>query len=554
MGECTCTRRLSFAGPRANRRLTASHGVCLFVCFSRRVCWIGHVLPPAAEPLCDGAATAAVLGDDDARACASPSAAHAVSRRSVRRCTGERTRGAAADVVGLVLRSSASPWPRQQRRRVCPWVITSVDVTAATNTIGCFPKLRFCAMRSLLVRRLAVAVRPTSAAVSGSAVHAPSACRTPLVSAVLAAAHTHTHTHTHTLTHAALRYYATAAPPAKLDVAMIARLRKESQCTIAKAKEALQAVASSSSSSSTTPDAVYAAALEWLRNDLAAAGAKKAAKVADRVTAEGLVGVHVNASASAAAMVEVNSETDFVAKSALFGQLVSSAARTASALAGSGAGSTSTSTSASASGVLVAMDSEAVLDAAVVGDSGVVGDMTVRASFTETIGKLGENLRLRRALVTTATTASPAAVAASPATVFGVYAHAGGNALAPGLGTFASVVALAVDQPGSAVSADTRAKVAAFAGKVAQHVTGFAPKALHASSAGESAVAPDEALLTQDFLFGGGSVSQALDALSAELGAKVTVADYVRYACGEGIEKKKDNFVEEVMKQAGGTA
>eukprot|EP00842_Homolaphlyctis_polyrhiza_P001999 jgi/Hompol1/27/HPOL_001030-RA len=329
----------------------------------------------------------------------------------------------------------------------------------------------------------------------------------------------------------AATHTAVAAPKSgKLDVALIAKLRKETQCTITKAKEALAAVAASSASGD-----LYAAALSWLEQDLAESSAKKAAKVGDRATAEGLVVVVADAeSGTHAAMVEVNSETDFVAKSPLFGELLHRIGATAASIREPAPIQGSDGLRDRVA--LATVPTEKLLGMNLADSP----SQTVKDAFTETIGKLGENLRLRRALV---------GIVADSRHVFGTYAHSGGNALAPGLGRFASIVALAHSQP---LAPEERVKIAQFARKIAQHITGFAPKAIHADpNATPDAIAPEEALLSQDFLFGGGSVADALAAFSAELGKQIYVADFARYACGEGLEKKADNFAEEVMKQAG---
>src|SRR6266446_3815164 len=112
------------------------------------------------------------------------------------------------------------------------------------------------------------------------------------------------------------RFYSTSAekPPLKL----VAELRKLTEVSITKAREALAASNNDVS-----------AALKWLQNDLAVSGAKKAAKVAHRTAGEGLVGASVlprrtgsSPGGVRAALVELNCETDFVARNALFGRLV----------------------------------------------------------------------------------------------------------------------------------------------------------------------------------------------------------------------------------------
>ena len=123
------------------------------------------------------------------------------------------------------------------------------------------------------------------------------------------------------------RFYSTNAgkPPLKL----VAELRKFTEVSITKAREALAASNNDVS-----------AALKWLQNDLAVSGAKKAAKVAHRTAGEGLVGASVLSRGAGslpggvrAALVELNCETDFVARNALFGRLVADVAHTAAFLA-----------------------------------------------------------------------------------------------------------------------------------------------------------------------------------------------------------------------------
>jgi elongation factor Ts len=126
---------------------------------------------------------------------------------------------------------------------------------------------------------------------------------------------------------APLRLYATAQP-AKPPLKLVAELRKLTEVSITKAREALI---------ETNND--INAALEWLQKDLVTSGAKKAAKLEGRVAGEGLISVAVLSGGSRsrtglgngglrAAMVELNCETDFVARNDLFGKLASDIAHT----------------------------------------------------------------------------------------------------------------------------------------------------------------------------------------------------------------------------------
>src|SRR5438477_966640 len=105
------------------------------------------------------------------------------------------------------------------------------------------------------------------------------------------------------------------------------------------------------------------AAVDWLRKK----GLSKAAKKADRVAAEGLIGVAVKGTKGV--VVEVNSETDFVARNDLFQGLVKMIANTA---------------------LDVGADVETIKKAK-------FGNIPVADAISDTIAKIGENMSLRRA-------------------------------------------------------------------------------------------------------------------------------------------------------------
>ncbi|KAJ7269411.1 elongation factor TS-domain-containing protein [Mycena haematopus] len=124
-----------------------------------------------------------------------------------------------------------------------------------------------------------------------------------------------------------LRRYSTANRPEKPALKLVAELRKLTEVSIVKAREALSA------SNNDIPNA-----LEWLKKDLAASGAKKAEKLQDRNAGEGLVSVAILSAGNGlrggnntvrAAMVELNCETDFVGRNELFGKLAADIAHTA---------------------------------------------------------------------------------------------------------------------------------------------------------------------------------------------------------------------------------
>ena len=120
-----------------------------------------------------------------------------------------------------------------------------------------------------------------------------------------------------------------SSPPSftKANIKLVAELRKRTEVSLSKAKEALTVTSND-----------VDAALEWLEKDLIASGARKKEKVQDRATGEGLIAVSVlsngfskhNAGRGVrAAMVELNCETDFVARNQLFGELLDDIAHTA---------------------------------------------------------------------------------------------------------------------------------------------------------------------------------------------------------------------------------
>ena len=175
------------------------------------------------------------------------------------------------------------------------------------------------------------------------------------------------------------------------------------------------------------------ASIDWLR----AKGLAAAAKKAGRTAAEGLVGVAVEGHRGA--VVDVNSETDFVAKNELFQDFVRNVA-TLSLDNGT--------------------DIEA-LGAAAYPEGGTVND-----KLTDNIAKIGENQSLRRAAVLEV---SEGAVVS--------YVH---NAVAPVLGKIGVLVALE-----SAAAAET---LQALGKQIAMHVAAAHPLALNAEDLPEELV------------------------------------------------------------------
>lgn len=270
------------------------------------------------------------------------------------------------------------------------------------------------------------------------------------------------------------------------------------------------------------------AAIDWLRKK----GLMKAAKKAGRVAAEGLVGVAVGGDTGA--LVEVNSETDFVARNDQFKEFVKNAAEIALEIDG---------------------DLEKLL-------AKPMGNATVQDELTGLIAKIGENMSVRRV----------AALAVKPGVVAS-YVH---NASSPELGKIGVLVGLK--------SEGDVGKLSAFGKQLAMHVAAAAPLALtpeHLSAdvierernvqreLARQSGKPDNVidkmiegrmrkfyeesvLMSQIFVIDGETpVNKAVEKLAKEIGQPVEVVGFVRFQVGEGIEKTDGDFTDEVNKLAG---
>lgn len=274
------------------------------------------------------------------------------------------------------------------------------------------------------------------------------------------------------------------------------------------------------------------AATDWLR----AKGLAKAAKKSGRVASEGLVGMAVDG--NRAAVVEVNSETDFVARNDQFQSMVSEIAK-------------------------LALEAE--------GDVEKLGAMAfpgsahdVNGHITEMVATIGENMNLRRAAGITVNNG-----------VVASYMH---NATAPGLGRIAVLVGLESD--------GDKDKLNAFGKQIAMHIAATNPLALTADDLDADVVAREKAvqmeqaresgkpeeiiekmvegrmkkyfadvvLLSQIFVIDGESrVEDAIKAAASDIGAPVALSSFVRLEIGEGVEKKEEDFAAEVAAAASGS-
>ena len=272
------------------------------------------------------------------------------------------------------------------------------------------------------------------------------------------------------------------------------------------------------------------AAVDWLR----AKGLAAAAKKAGRTAAEGLIGVTVSGQRGAA--VEVNSETDFVAKNDVFQDFVGTVTGIA---------------------IAVGSDVDAILAAPYPGSAGTVQDQ-----LTHNIATIGENQAVRRAAIVTV-----------DAGVVTPYVH---NATVPGMGKIGVLVGLE-----SAAAADV---LEPLGKQLAMHIAAANPLALEPSGLDEALVErergiarekaaasgkpaeivermieggvnkfrQENALLTQVFVIDGKSkVGDVVAAAAKAAGAAITVRAFVRLQLGEGIEREEKDFAAEVAAAAG---
>ena len=251
-----------------------------------------------------------------------------------------------------------------------------------------------------------------------------------------------------------------------------------------------------------------------------------------RVAAEGLIGVAVGEHSGA--LVEVNSETDFVARNDQFKEFVKSAAAIA---------------------LKEGCDLEVLMQKS-------MGGASVQQTLTDLIAKIGENMAVRRV----------AALSVKPGVVAS-YVH---NASSPELGKIGVLVALK--------STADKGKLQALGKQLAMHVAAANPLALtpahlpkeivdreravqadlaRQSGKPESVIEKmlegrmrkfyeESVLLHQTFVIDQETqISKVLEKASKELGAPVEIEGFVRYQVGEGIEKVTDDFADEVSKLAG---
>lgn len=303
---------------------------------------------------------------------------------------------------------------------------------------------------------------------------------------------------------------------AEITAALVKELREKSGVGMMDCKKALQ-----------ENDGDINASIDWLR----AKGLSKAAKKADRVAAEGLIAVATRAEGAgeAAAVIEFNAETDFVARNELFQDAANKIA-------------------------VVALD-HADVDAV---NAAPLDGATVQDLVTNLVATIGENMHVRRV----STLKAAEGVVAS-------YVH---NAVATNLGKIGVLVALE--------SAADKAKLRELGRKIAMHIAATSPLSLDESSLDPAAIEKEREVLTEKAKEDGrpenmiakiveGQIAkfqkevvltkqpfvmnpdQTIEQLVAdtgkELGSEIKLAAFVRMGLGEGVEKPVGmDFAEEV--------
>lgn len=299
---------------------------------------------------------------------------------------------------------------------------------------------------------------------------------------------------------------------AQITAALVKELREKTSAGMMDCKKALN---------ETNGD--LEAAADWLRTK----GIAKADKKASRVAAEGLVAVAIDG--TTAALVEINSETDFVARNDGFQAAVAEVAQLA-----------------------LAANSNEELAA-----SKTASGDDVTEFFKKLVGKIGENMAFRRMSKLSVTDG-----------VVAGYIH---NAVTDGMGKIGVLVALE--------SSGDKAKLEDLAKKIAMHVAATSPLALSVEDLDPAVVDKERAmlkaeaiesgkpeaivdkmvegrmqkffkesvLLTQIFVMDGErTVAKVIEDEAAALGTDVKMTGYVRMGLGEGIEKKEEDFAAEV--------
>ena len=272
------------------------------------------------------------------------------------------------------------------------------------------------------------------------------------------------------------------------------------------------------------------ASVDWLRQK----GIAKATKKSSRVAADGLIGVSVSSDGLRASLVEVNAETDFVARNDDFQSLVRSISETA-------------------------LGTDGALESVLSSD---LGGRPVSDAITESIATIGENISLRRSAVLSVSSG-----------IIGTYMH---GAISDGLGKIGVLAGLE--------SSGDASKLSELGKQLSMHIAATNPlsatpddmdseivereKKIFAESARESGKPDDiiekmvegrirkfyeeNVLLSQTFVIDGETrILDVLKNAESDIGGSVSVTSFVRFGVGEGVEKADDDFAAEVASLQG---
>lgn len=304
----------------------------------------------------------------------------------------------------------------------------------------------------------------------------------------------------------------------QITASMVKDLREKTGAGMMDAKNAL-----------TENDGDMDAAIDWLRSK----GLAKAAKKSGRTAAEGLVAVAVSSDGKTASVVEINSETDFVARNEQFQSFVKKVAE-------------------------ASLETDGSLEAL---QSADLDGKTVQDTLTDLIAKIGENMTLRRCQKLSVDSGAVA-----------TYVH---NAVGDNLGKIGVLVALESD-------AD-KDQLLALGKQLAMHAAATKPEALDPSSVDSDALEREKNVLIeqakesgkpqeiaekmvegrirkyyeevcfteQTFIMDGETkVSQVIENAGKDASSQIKLKNYACYTLGEGIEKEEEDFAAEVAKTA----
>jgi elongation factor Ts len=271
--------------------------------------------------------------------------------------------------------------------------------------------------------------------------------------------------------------------------------------------------------------------IDWLRSQGLAAAAKKSGRAAS----EGLVAVLT--SAGKGAIVELNSETDFVARNEIFQSFAETICK-------------------------IALDSDG--DVKSLKKASYENDGSVDEQLTHQIATIGENMDLRRS-----------SVLEVQGGVVVSYMH---NAIKAGLGKIGVLVSLE--------SSGDEAELNALGKQIAMHVAAANPLALNRSSINQADLEREKAILTEQARDSGKpeeiigkmvegrlrkyyseiclleqpfvidpdiTVEKAVEAVALKVSTPIKVKDFIRFSLGDGVEKEEEDFAAEVAAVAGGS-